>query len=506
MKTKENKNDLLDNQLKSESYLSVLQKENAEKEATIKTQNSMIAKFKIQIDEGIRDKENLNKSLKEKEEKIKSLTNTLMQNEKDNMKAINYEEKYKELEANSKLLQENNEKLKKDNISKDNEISSLNGRVIELESKIDLMQKLSEKAKNTDTKNDDDVFLTGNNEIILLTGENVKLKSTIEAMKKEISKSNDEKEALLKKIEQSKLEHVNYQEVIKQKDEEINKQMLLAKQIQQSQDEQVKKNQQLIIAVNTANKSANTYKREKYELEEIILKQEEKINELTSNVNKILNILKKKNENLKEKQSYVTKLEETIKDLNNEFKLLRHKSSNANRTEILYLKNQIERLQKENMTLKGEKIKTLEIYKKKYMFNKIQRRNISHIGGSRNNSLNKDFLQGSSSSKDKKYISRSVPRRLEKIVNKSNPNKAPKIINPNDSNDSALEEASLLKKKILEKKKYTSGGSFYNININNNFKPIALCNSSDILMERQEKEKIEEFKQIINKLVNDISY
>ena len=42
--------------------------------------------------------------------------------------------------------------------------------------------------------------------------------------------------------------------------------------------------------------------------------------------------------------------------------------------------------------------------------------------------------------------------------------------------------------------------------INNNFKPIALCNSSDILMERQEKEKIEEFKQIINKLVNDISY
>ena len=261
----------------------------------------------------------------------------------------------------------------------------------------------------------------------------------------------------------------------------------------------------MIIAVNNANKSAKTYKREKYELEEIILKQEEKINELTSNVNKILNILKKKNENLKEKQSYVTKLEETIKDLNNEFKLLRHKSSNANRTEILYLKNQIERLQKENMTLKGEKIKTLEIYKKKYMFNKIQRRNISHIG-SRNNSLNKDFLQGSSSSKDKKYISRSVPRRLEKIVNKSNPNKAPKIINPNDSNDSALEEASLLKKKILEKKKYTSGGSFYNININNNFKPIALCNSSDILMERQEKEKIEEFKQIINKLVNDISY
>ena len=118
MKTKENKNDLLGNQLKSESYLSVLQKENAEKEATIKKQNSMIAKFKIQIDEGIRDKENLNKSLKEKEEKIKSLTNTLMQNEKDNMKAINYEEKYKELEANSKLLQENNEKLKKDNIAR----------------------------------------------------------------------------------------------------------------------------------------------------------------------------------------------------------------------------------------------------------------------------------------------------------------------------------------------------------------------------------------------------
>ena len=33
-----------------------------------------------------------------------------------------------------------------------------------------------------------------------------------------------------------------------------------------------------------------------------------------------------------------------------------------------------------------------------------------------------------------------------------------------------------------------------------------ICHASDILMERQEKEKIEEFKQIINKLVNDISY
>ena len=53
-----------------------------------------------------------------------------------------------------------------------------------------------------------------------------KIKSTIEAMKKEISKSNDEKEALLKKIEQSKLEHVNYQEVIKQKDEEYYKKCL----------------------------------------------------------------------------------------------------------------------------------------------------------------------------------------------------------------------------------------------------------------------------------------
>ena len=170
-------------------------------------------------------------------------------------------------------------------------------------------------------------------------------------------------------------------------------------------------------------------------------------------------------------------------------------------TEVMYLKHQIDQLQKENLILKGEKLKTLEMYKKKVMFNKLQKNNFPHFN-SRNTSIIKDILHDSSS-KAKKYISRSVPRKLEKIKNGNL--FLQKDINKKPLNESVIEEASLIKKKIIEKRQFMSGGSFYNININNNFKPISLSNS-DILMEKQEKEKIEEFKSIINKLVNDISY
>lgn len=506
MKLKENQNKkqediLLGDQLKSESYLIVLKKENAEKEDIIKKQNSMIGKYKSQITDLSNEKEQLLNQCKEKENHIKSLNNDIEIIKQQNTIFKEFEFKLSEAEEEKQKLKENNEKLIHEKMKYTQSNNELTLKIVELEEKIRVMKEIEQKEKNKSDKKDDDVFLTGNNEIILLSSENAKLKTIVETMKKDLEIIKKEKEEAITQMNSLRKDKNLFEKMMKEKEESLNKYISYSEETKTSLDQVRTEIQMVVKELNESKKIVTNYQKEKYDLEEIILKQEGKIVELTSNIKKIINILQKKNDKLKENQGYVIKLEETIKDLNNEFALLKQKNKKNMQTEVMYLKHQIDQLQKENLILKGEKLKTLEMYKKKVMFNKLQKNNFSHFN-SRNTSIIKDILHDSSS-KAKKYISRSVPRKLEKIKNGNL--FLQKDINKKPLNESVIEEASLIKKKIIEKRQFMSGGSFYNININNNFKPISLSNS-DILMEKQEKEKIEEFKSIINKLVNDISY
>ena len=74
----------------------------------------------------------------------------------------------------------------------------------------------------------------------------------------------------------------------------------------------------------------NNLEKNKKELEDVIFQQENKVNELSSSVKKITNIIKIKDIELNNSKIYINNLEDTIKDLNKEFHQIRLKKKKEN--------------------------------------------------------------------------------------------------------------------------------------------------------------------------------
>ena len=91
--------------------------------------------------------------------------------------------------------------------------------------------------------------------------------------------------------------------------------------------------------------------KDKKELEDVILEQEIKVNELSSSVNKIIEMMNQKNTEITNNKLYIKNLEETIKDLNREFYNMRMKKKKENSKEIVKLRTQLASLKKENQKL-----------------------------------------------------------------------------------------------------------------------------------------------------------
>ena len=67
----------------------------------------------------------------------------------------------------------------------------------------------------------------------------------------------------------------------------------------------------------------NNLEKNKRELEDVIFQQENKVNELSTSVKKIVNMVKIKDIEINNNKIYINNLEETIKDLNKEFHQIR---------------------------------------------------------------------------------------------------------------------------------------------------------------------------------------
>ena len=166
--------------------------------------------------------------------------------------------------------------------------------------------------------------------------------------------------------------------------------------------------QELEQKLDSLNEEYLITKKAKLDLENIILKQEEKVNELGNKVNRIENILKKKNAEIKQNEDYAIKLMNIVKEQKSQMENIRNlKSENDNdillnlQNEIENLKNTIElrdhtitKLQKNHKSLQEKYLKVCSEKKKKEpdeLLNQAKDMKVKKIERERGNSSNKSI-------------------------------------------------------------------------------------------------------------------
>ena len=117
--------------------------------------------------------------------------------------------------------------------------------------------------------------------------------------------------------------------------------------------------QELKEKLDSMNEEYLITKKAKLDLENIILKQEEKVNELGNKVNRIDNILKKKNAEIKQNEDYAIKLMNIVKDQKNQMENIRNLKSDNDNDILLNLQNEIDNL-KNTIELRDHTISKLQ--------------------------------------------------------------------------------------------------------------------------------------------------
>ncbi len=173
--------------------------------------------------------------------------------------------------------------------------------------------------------------------------------------------------------------------------------------------------QELEQKLDSLNEEYLITKKAKLDLENIILKQEEKVNELGNKVNRIENILKKKNAEIKQNEDYAIKLMNIVKEQKSQMENIRNlKNENDNdillnlQNEIENLKNTIElrdhtitKLQKNHKSLQEKHLKVCSDKRKKEpdeLLNQAKDMKVKKIERERGNSSNKSIYNNNTKS------------------------------------------------------------------------------------------------------------
>ena len=200
---------------------------------------------------------------------------------------------------------------------------------------------------------DDNFFLTGRNELIEIKENNQKLLQQLNILQEELNKHKIDKNNLNIELEKYNKEKKDLIEKLNNKDEILNNKINQENELNNNLIKQLVENQKIKSNLDNIQIKFKTLERDKKELEDVILEQENKVNELSSSVKQIIEIMNKRNHEIINNKIYIKNLEETIRELNKEFRSMRIKKESNNSKEIIRLKNQLEKLKKENMKLLG---------------------------------------------------------------------------------------------------------------------------------------------------------
>ena len=366
------------NGIKNENYITILKNENVELDNKLKKVNQLVSKLKQQISENEQEK---NKILTTSNQKELDLQNIKKQLEEAKFKVDELKNKNKE-EISS--LENQNNLLKNNSEINLNTIAEMQQKITDLELKLKSSTKHNTSKKflilsnihncsmaldATKNKNivtplpnilgmklenkDDNFFLTGRNELIEIKENNQKLLQQLNILQEELNKHKIDKNNLNIELEKYNKEKKDLIDKLNNKDEILNNKINQENELNNNLIKQLVENQKIKSNLDNIQIKFKTLERDKKELEDVILEQENKVNELSSSVKQIIEIMNKRNHEIINNKIYIKNLEETIRELNKEFKSMRIKKESNNSKEIIRLKNQLEKLKKENMKLLG---------------------------------------------------------------------------------------------------------------------------------------------------------
>ena len=375
--SKEKKKITLLGGVKNENYINVLKNENNELDNKLKKVNELVSKLKSQITENEQEKNLLITTSNQKDKDIEAIKKQLekTKSQVDELKDQN-KNRISSLETQNDILQKNKE-------MNTNTIAELQKKITDLEFKLKSSSLLNKKfsvlsgghnfslaiqstqkksseeglpdiinLKNSENKIDNnDFFLTGRNELLEMKENNEKLKEQLELLQNELNKHENDKKNMMKELEQYNEEKNSLLNTISKKNEEINGKLDKENELNNNLMKQLIENKKIKNNLDNIKIKCNNLEKNKRELEDVIFQQENKVNELSISVKKIVNMVKIKDIEINNNKIYINNLEETIKDLNKEFHQIRLKKKKDNSQEISNLKSQLEHLKKEYQKL-----------------------------------------------------------------------------------------------------------------------------------------------------------
>ena len=416
--------------VKNENYISVLKKENSELDNKLKKVNQLVSQLKSKISENEKEK-NLILTVSNKKEL--DLQNIKKQLEQTKSKVDELKNKNKQELLN---LANQNDFLKNKSEMDINTIAELQQKITNLEFKLKSSSSTSntkkfpvlfnthnfslileggvqknEKNGNTsltdilklkfENKNDN-LFLTGRNELIEMKENNEKLNEQLILLQNELAKHQKDKNNLNLELEKYNLEKEKLMENLNKKNELLNTKMTQENQLNNNLMKQLIENKKIQTSLDNIIIKCKNLEKDKNELENVILEQENKVNELSTSIKKAIEVLNLKNSELNNNKLYIKNLEDIIRDLNKEFHNMRLKKKKENSMEVEKLKIQLEKLQRENQKLMEYNNKNIEA-EKVYEFIPSQN---SNYALSRNNKKKDKFDKNKSGLKKIKIKTR----------------------------------------------------------------------------------------------------
>ena len=416
--------------VKNENYISVLKKENSELDNKLKKVNQLVSQLKSKISENEKEK-NLILTVSNKKEL--DLQNIKKQLEQTKSKVDELKNKNKQELLN---LANQNDFLKNKSEMDINTIAELQQKITNLEFKLKSSSSTSntkkfpvlfnthnfslvleggaqknEKNGNTsltdilklkfENKNDN-LFLTGRNELIEMKENNEKLNEQLILLQNELAKHQKDKNNLNLELEKYNLEKEKLMENLNKKNELLNTKMTQENQLNNNLMKQLIENKKIQTSLDNIIIKCKNLEKDKNELENVILEQENKVNELSTSIKRAIEVLNLKNSELNNNKLYIKNLEDIIRDLNKEFHNMRLKKKKENSMEVEKLKIQLEKLQRENQKLMEYNNKNIEA-KKVYEFIPSQN---SNYALSRNNKKKDKFDKNKSGLKKIKIKTR----------------------------------------------------------------------------------------------------
>ena len=490
------------------SSLNKLQNENDRINQQIKIQKDLTNKYKLKLTQIEKEKANLLLTNQKKENKINEDNNKIneLKKEIENIK-LNLENENNDNKKENSNFEKEKDELKQKQQLNDEKINELQEKILKLENQLKNENESKRQSKDisllynlNNSNNNGDFFLTGN-ELNELKDKHERLIKNIEENNLNLNNIKAEKENLENEYEEIEKEKEEYNSKIIIKNEELEKILNENNIVSNSFYENKMSNQKLIINFNNLKIKFKALSIDKNDLEEVILKQEGKVNELNNNVSKIIALLNQKNSEIDDNKMYISKLKETIDELNDEFNKLKSKKEKAKKDEIKNLKNEL-------MSLKLEKERNSSLSKANY----------SVINDNLYNYPKKNRINGKIKLKKIKNAS-ALNEKLNHIsklsIKEPNNNYKPlyknkkNIYDSDDDTEEVLDNSNnFIEKTSRQEIKYqkvqnNDNENIKNIDINeNNYNKSFIINNSKELIEIQDKEKITEFKSMLDNLLD----